>query len=86
MQRQSQLAPIFAVWGNSPKKMAEELSAFGVEPSPGKPLTALHVKMWRHRDSIPPQYWEKIILAAAGKGVALQWTQFVTEKAAKDAA
>ena len=35
------------------------------------------MRQWRNRGNIPARYWPKIIKAAATKGVALEWEQFV---------
>lgn len=62
----SHLAPIYAVWENNAEAMASDIMAPGVT-----------VRQWRNRNNIPPQYWQKIIEAAAAKGVDLELHQFL---------
>jgi hypothetical protein len=62
----SHLDPIYAAWEGNAEAMAADIGELGVT-----------VRQWRNRNSIPPQYWPKIIEAAAGKGVKLEWRQFV---------
>lgn len=62
----SSLAPIYAPWGGNAEAMAADISE--------KPVT---VRQWRGRGSIPPQYWRKIIAAAAARGASLELELFV---------
>lgn len=62
----SHLNPIYAVWDNNAEALASDIGELGVT-----------VRQWRNRGNIPPQYWPKIIAAAAQKGSALAWQQFV---------
>ena len=72
----SHLNPMYAVWDNNAEAMASDIGELGVT-----------VRQWRNRGNIPPQYWAKIIEAAALKGVLLEWRQFVPPSdASQDAA
>lgn len=73
----SHLDPIYQVWGRNAEAMASDIGELGVT-----------VRQWRNRGNIPPQYWPKIIEAAAGKGCTLEWRQFVppASSEAQDAA
>lgn len=62
----SHLKPIYAVWNDNAEAMASDIGELGVT-----------VRQWRNRENIPPQYWTKIIEAAALKGHFLEWRQFV---------
>lgn len=62
----SHLKPIYAVWDDNAEAMASEIRELGVT-----------VRQWRNRGNIPPQYWTKIIEAAALKGCLLEFRQFV---------
>lgn len=62
----SHLKPIYAVWDDNAEAMANDIGELGVT-----------VRQWRNRGNIPPQYWTKIIEAAALKGKLLEWRQFV---------
>lgn len=62
----SHLKPIYDVWEGNAEAMATDISESGVT-----------VRQWRNRGNIPPQYWPKIIAAAAERGKALEWLQFV---------
>jgi hypothetical protein len=70
----SHLKPIYAVWDDNAETMATDIGELGVT-----------VRQWRNRNNIPPQYWPKIIEAAALKGKLLEWRQFVPP-ASKEAA
>lgn len=69
------LKPIYAVWENNAEAMASDIAELGVT-----------VRQWRNRKNIPPQYWAKIIKAAALKGKLLEWRQFVPPSSDQDAA
>lgn len=71
----SHLTPIYAVWQGNAEAMAADIGESGVT-----------VRQWRNRGNIPPKYWPRIIEAAAGKGAALEWRQFVPLPADKTAA
>jgi hypothetical protein len=62
----SHLKPIYAVWEGNAEALASDINEQGVT-----------VRQWRNRGNIPPQYWTKIIEAAALKGKLLEWRQFV---------
>lgn len=62
----SHLKPIYDVWEGNAEAMAADISESGVT-----------VRQWRNRGNIPPQYWQKIIKAAAARGTELVWLQFV---------
>lgn len=62
----SHLKSIFEVWGHNAEALATDIGERGVT-----------VRQWRNRRNIPPQYWPKIIAAAAQKGEVLSWQQFV---------
>jgi hypothetical protein len=62
----SHLDPIYAAWDGNAEAMAADIGELGVT-----------VRQWRNRNNIPPQYWPKIIEAAADKGAVLEWRQFV---------
>ena len=62
----SHLKPIYDVWSGNAEALAADIGETGVK-----------VRQWRNRGNIPPQYWQKIIVAAAAKGIPLQWTDFV---------
>ena len=62
----SHLKPIYDVWSGNAEALAADIGEQGVT-----------VRQWRNRGSIPSRYWPKIIEAAAAKGVALEWHQFV---------
>jgi len=62
----SHLKPIYDVWEGNAEAMAADISESGVT-----------VRQWRNRGNIPPQYWQKIIKAAARRGAKLVWLQFV---------
>jgi hypothetical protein len=70
----SHLKPIYAVWDDNAEAMATDIGELGVT-----------VRQWRNRGNIPPQYWTKIIAAAALKEKLLEWRQFVPPEA-QDAA
>jgi hypothetical protein len=69
----SHLAPIYAVWDGNAEAMASDIAESGVT-----------VRQWRNRENIPPQYWQKIIDAAAVKGAELEWRQFVKPKGSEE--
>lgn len=71
------LKPVYAVWDNNAEALAADIGELGVT-----------VRQWRNRSNIPPQYWVKIIKAAAMKGKLLEWWQFVppTETSSDEAA
>lgn len=71
----SHLAPIYEAWENNAEAMAADIDESGVT-----------VRQWRNRGNIPPQYWQKIIDAAAVKGVALEWRQFVKPRGSESEA
>lgn len=71
----SHLKPIYAVWDDNAEALASEIDELGVT-----------VRQWRNRGNIPPQYWTKIIEAAALKGKLLEWRQFVPPSQDQDAA
>jgi hypothetical protein len=62
----SHLKSIYAVWDDNAEALAADIGELGVT-----------VRQWRNRGNIPPQYWTKIIEAAALKGKLLSWQQFV---------
>jgi hypothetical protein len=62
----SHLKPIYAVWEDNAEAMASDIGELGVT-----------VRQWRNRRNIPPQYWTKIIEAAALRGKLLEWRQFI---------
>lgn len=62
----SSLNAIYAPWDGNATAMATDIEE--------KETT---VRQWRNRGNIPPRYWQKIIDAAAAKGHALSWQQFV---------
>lgn len=62
----SHLAPIYDAWSGNAEAMAADIEELGVT-----------VRQWRNRGKIPPEYWPKIIDAAARKGVTLEWHQFL---------
>lgn len=62
----SHLKPIYAVWEDNAEAMASDIGELGVT-----------VRQWRNRGNIPPQYWTKIIEAAALKGHLVEWRQLV---------
>lgn len=69
----SHLTPIYAPWEGNAEALASDIGELGVT-----------VRQWRNRGNIPPQYWPKIITAAAAKGVSLQWQQFVPPASESD--
>ena len=62
----SHLEPIFEVWDGNAEAMARDIDIDGQK-----------VRQWRHRKSIPPAYWKKIIAAAAERDVKLEWSGFL---------
>jgi hypothetical protein len=62
----SHLKPIYAVWEDNAEAMASDIGELGVT-----------VRQWRNRGNIPPQYWTKIIEAAALRGHLIEWRQLV---------
>ncbi len=66
----SHLAPIYAVWDHNAEAMASDIGEPGVK-----------VRQWRNRGNIPAVYWQRIIEAAALKGVALDLSQFLPSPA-----
>lgn len=62
----SHLKPIYAVWDHNAEAMASDIGEPGVK-----------VRQWRNRGNIPPIYWQRIIDAAAKKGVTLKLSQFL---------
>ena len=62
----SHLKPIYAAWDHNAEAMATDIGEQGVT-----------VRQWRNRGNIPPQYWPAIIEAAAKRGKALEWHQFI---------
>lgn len=62
----SHLKPIYSVWDDNAEALASDIGELGVT-----------VRQWRNRGNIPPQYWPKIIEAAALKGKLIEWRQFV---------
>lgn len=68
----SHLASVYAVWDNNAEAMATDIGEQGVT-----------VRQWRNRNNIPPQYWPKIISAAAKREKLLKWTDFLDPELAK---
>lgn len=68
----SHLKPIYDVWDGNAEALASDIGEQGVT-----------VRQWRNRGNIPPRYWPKIIAAAAAKGSALEWHQFVAPEDAQ---
>lgn len=62
----SHLTPIYAVWDGNAEAMASDIGESGVT-----------VRQWRNRGSIPPKYWQAIIVAAKAKGGRLKLEQFI---------
>lgn len=62
----SHLKPIYAVWDDNAEALASDIGELGVT-----------VRQWRNRGNIPPEYWTKIISAAAAKGRTLDLRQFL---------
>ena len=62
----SHLTPIYAVWSKNAEAMASDIDELGVT-----------VRQWRNRGNIPPQYWQKIIDAAAKRGTRLTLDAFI---------
>jgi hypothetical protein len=62
----SHLKPIYDVWNDNAEAMASDIGELGVT-----------VRQWRNRGNIPPQYWRKIIEAAALKGQLIELRQFL---------
>ena len=62
----SHLKPIYAVWDHNAEAMALDIGEPGVK-----------VRQWRNRGNIPPIYWQRIVEAAALKGIALKLSQFL---------
>lgn len=62
----SHLTTIYAVWDHNAEAMASDIGEPGVK-----------VRQWRNRGNIPPDYWERIIVAAKKKGVSLKLRQFL---------
>lgn len=73
----SHLKPIYSVWEDNAEALAADIGELGVT-----------VRQWRNRGNIPPQYWTKIIEAAALRGKLLEWRQFIqpSGEAREDAA
>lgn len=71
----SHLEPVYAVWAGNAEAMATDIGELGVT-----------VRQWRNRGNIPPQYWPKIIEAAALKGTLIEWRQLVPPEQSQDAA
>lgn len=65
------VSDIIAIWDS-----AEDLGRSINEPG-------LKVRMWRHRNSIPPRYWPDIIAAAKARGVILQADDFLQTRVAE---
>jgi len=62
----SNLAPIYEPWAGNAEQMASDIDE-----------NAITVRQWRHRGSIPPKYWRKIIAAAANRGAVIGFEAFV---------
>jgi hypothetical protein len=62
----SHLKPIYAVWDDNAEALASDIGELGVT-----------VRQWRNRGNIPPEYWNRIISAAARKGSSLELHQFL---------
>jgi hypothetical protein len=62
---QSPASPFFEPWEGNGAAMAADLG-----------LKHVTVNQWRHRGSIPPQYWPLIIDKAAIKGATFTLEQF----------
>lgn len=62
----SHLTPIYAAWEHNAEAMATDIGEQGVT-----------VRQWRNRHNIPPQYWPRIIEAAAKRGTRLELHQFI---------
>lgn len=75
VSRMSHLEPVYAVWAGNAEAMAADIGELGVT-----------VRQWRNRNNIPPQYWPKIIEAAALKGKLIEWRQLVPPDQSQDAA
>lgn len=60
------LSTIFAVWDHNAAALGADIGE-----DDGK------VRQWRNRNSIPPDYWRRIIAAAAANGKALALDDFL---------
>lgn len=66
----SHLKPIYAVWDHNAEAMASDIGEPGVK-----------VRQWRNRGNIPANYWQRIISAAARRGVDLTLPMFLPPSA-----
>lgn len=60
-----QIASIYAPWGGNAEAMAAAIGE-----------SAVTVRQWRNRGSIPPRYWRRIIAEAAEVGFELSLDLF----------
>ena len=73
MRGMEHLKPIYDAWAGNAEAMASDINELGVT-----------VRQWRNRGNIPPQYWQKIIAAAAVRGVTLELHQFIPPQPASN--
>jgi len=66
------------------KSFSEVIDAFGVsELARLLDLTEVHVRIMKTRDSIPPDYWGKIVAASADWPEPLSWENLADIRASR---